>query len=634
MVYQTWRPAGAHEPRYVDPMCPLTPTHRLSRVHFDALAAGDGGPDAVTVLQSAQLSKRILQVHAVAEVARDREPGIFAAGAFDESLAALAAAHRRSQDAVAGVLLHPHVGTWAMHCLRRMHGTQPATVPLAADLGHLGAIVAAAALRAGHGCEMNVWLRDGTIMVPTFGLAQVGVHVGWGRARVGTEGHRLHIAAGGTSVTVPVDGPFPDSRWLPLHRLTSAANADAPRIEVFLDDIDPFRDVDEALFPTSRLDHLAVAGWQVLLDEAWDLLARHHRARAEAIATALRSLVPLEAGHGGWAEVSATSVEAFGAVTLTPPREALTLAATLVHEVQHAKLGGLLELVPLVAPASPREDTDLHFAPWRPDPRPLDGLFQGAYAYLGLTHFWADHRRLVDGAAARVAHFEFARWRDQVRQAVGVLQASGRLTEAGAAFVAGMRRSLRRWHGSPVPAELLALARDAAAWHWTIWRLRNVRLGPDRVAGWSDDWIASRPCRDSGRLLGTIRRSPRGMVSSPLLDLVYLRLRQPDHFRLSSALPVARAPAEGEVGASVADRLLVEGNYREAVPAYLVALEDAPDDLQLWAGLALALRHVRAPAARMLVARPEAVYAVHHEIRSRWDMVSDPLSLASWLATT
>ena len=44
------------------------------------------------------------------------------------------------------------------------------------------------------------------------------------------------------------------------------------------------------------------------------------------------------------------------------------LAVALVHEFQHSKLAALHRLVPLYD----RTDPARYFAPWRPDPRPMD----------------------------------------------------------------------------------------------------------------------------------------------------------------------------------------------------------------------------------------------------------------------
>src|SRR5581483_603165 len=62
-------------------------------------------------------------------------------------------------------------------------------------------------------------------------------------------------------------------------------------------------------------------------------------------------------------------------------------AVTLAHELQHLKLGALLDIVTLALP----DDGRRYYAPWRDDPRPLGGLLQGAYAYFGVSGFWRPH---------------------------------------------------------------------------------------------------------------------------------------------------------------------------------------------------------------------------------------------------
>jgi hypothetical protein len=213
--------------------------------------------------------------------------------------------------------------------------------------------------------------------------------------------------------------------------------------------------------------------------------------------------------------------------------------------------------------------------------------------------------------------------------AVEVLQASGRLTETGVAFVAGMRRSLKRWSGAPVPAEELALARDVASWKQAAWRLRNVEPDPARITAWADDWIAGMPCPQARQITSLVRAGGRQAESEPLVDLAYLRLRDSERFHRLRAVPERLAEEVAE--ASVADALLAGGEHTAAPAAYAAAIRAAPGDVRQWAGLALALRHRPAPAVRMLVARPEVVYALHREIRTTTGTTPDPLALATWV---
>ena len=130
-------------------------------------------------------------------------------------------------------------------------------------------------------------------------------------------------------------------------------------------------------------------------------------------------------------------------------------------------------MVPLTLP----DDGRRFYAPWREDPRPVSGLLQGAYAFLGVAGFWRRQSDLDDREAALA---EFARWRDAVRLVVNTLVMSGQLSHSGELFAAGMDRTLRRWEAEPVPAGALARARQAATEHRERWRRRNGEI-PLRV---------------------------------------------------------------------------------------------------------------------------------------------------------
>jgi HEXXH motif-containing protein len=59
-----------------------------------------------------------------------------------------------------------------------------------------------------------------------------------------------------------------------------------------------------------------------------------------------------------------------------------------VHENQHIKLSVLLDQMPVTHQSITLASGTCRSAPWRLDPRPVIGLLQGIYAYLGVTGFW------------------------------------------------------------------------------------------------------------------------------------------------------------------------------------------------------------------------------------------------------
>src|SRR5262249_27795039 len=137
------------------------------------------------------------------------------------------------------------------------------------------------------------------------------------------------------------DGPG----WRGLRTLSTTANG-LP-FHVVIDDIDPYRMPGTANIG-ARLTPAEIERWQAQLDQAWDLLVRHHREVADEVSAAIRVLTPLAAPPQG--QSSATSRETFGCVALSTPPDAVSFAVTLAHETQHAKLSALLDIVPLTKP--------------------------------------------------------------------------------------------------------------------------------------------------------------------------------------------------------------------------------------------------------------------------------------------
>jgi uncharacterized protein len=195
------------------------------------------------------------------------------------------------------------------------------------------------------------------------------------------------------------------------------------------------------------------------------VLERGHPGVAPEVAAAVSVIVPRSRPPSG--EVSTTSPETFGAIGMSLPPDPVTCAVTLAHEIQHLKLGALLDIVTLTLP----DDGRRYYAPWRDDPRPVRGLLQGAYAYLGVSGFWRRQRKLP--GARQQADVEYTRWRAATALAVGTLQSSGRLTSAGHEFVNEMARTLAPWQDEPVPIQAMTLARRAAGAHLARWQSVN-----------------------------------------------------------------------------------------------------------------------------------------------------------------
>jgi len=431
-------------------------SQQVSDRTFLTLAAGEGGAGAVAELRAAQRARNRLLVRSVAGGARSAgHPGAALAA---RAYGLLADLEGQAAAEVERLLRYPAVGTWAWRTylsLLNGGGTRH-------DPAQLGALAVVVAVRARVRCRVRLPARDGAIMLPSLGRltlpagAPAIVDV-----EVRPDGDGAELDAGGLRVRVdpPGDGPG----WQALRGWSVTSGFD-----LVIDDLDPYRWPVEGE-TESRLGRERFRAWRTHMDEAWRVLTAHHRRVAEEVSSAVSVLTPVKAPDRG--QNSASSREAFGAVAMSDPWHGLGLAATLAHEIQHAKLHALTEVIPLTLP----DDGRRYYAPWRDDPRPAYGLLQGSYAYLGVAEFWRRQHGFERDAEAFRARVELARWRRGAYEVTGTLLASGSLNERGEEFVTGMRRTLEECAAEPVDDLAEAQALREAQRHLDAWRRRNPR---------------------------------------------------------------------------------------------------------------------------------------------------------------
>ncbi|MEV7966422.1 FxsB family cyclophane-forming radical SAM/SPASM peptide maturase [Sphaerisporangium sp. NPDC088356] len=407
-------------------------THTLPEADLAALAAGYGGAEAVRRLDEGQQSLRRTLVASVG-----------GASTSVEAWRLLTLIDGEARPVLHAVLAHPYVRVWAVRCLTG--GT---------DDGHLAAIAAVAAIRAGVQASLRVPIRGGALHLPSLGRLEVGEAA---EATVETSEGRFTVHAEGRGLLVDLADPRRTPEWFPVRRLV------AGDWTVSLDDVDLYRDCHQ--WPAAaRLSDEEFDRWATMFAEAGELIVRDHPRYAPGLAAGLGVIMPLEPSADG-SEVSSTARNAFGAVAAALPSDAASLALLLIHEFQHVKLGAILDIHGLYDP----KDTKLYYAPWRKDPRPFEGLLQGTYAHLAVTDFWRVRRLIDEGAAAHRAAVQFARWRAQTAEAVDTLAASGVLTDSGRRFVDIMRQTVSPWLDEPVDAAAENEAGQAAAAHKRAW---------------------------------------------------------------------------------------------------------------------------------------------------------------------
>ncbi|MET8160239.1 FxsB family cyclophane-forming radical SAM/SPASM peptide maturase [Sphaerisporangium sp. NPDC005289] len=414
-------------------------THSLPSSVFIELAFGHGSAESIARLEEGQQSLRRTLLASV--------------GGASDSLDAwrlLTLIDSEARSVLDATLAHPYMRVWAMRCLKGD-----------IDDGHLSAFATVAAIRAGVRAVLRVPVRSGLLHLPSLGRLDVG---GATEATIETGERRFSVRTGGRGWFVDLDAPGDSPAWSPVRHLVTEG------LTVALDDVDLYRDCHQYP-PAERLDDRQFDRWATMFGEAWELIQRDHAVYAPALAAGLGTLIPL-APHPGGSEISSTARDAFGAVAVALPGNATSLALLLIHEFQHVKMGAILDIHSLYDP----KDTGLYYAPWRRDPRPLEGLLQGTYAHLAVTDFWRVRRLLDRDGAAHRAAVAFARWRALTVEAIGTLAGSGALTELGEQFIGIMRETVRPWLAEPVSAAAAREAREAAAAHKVEWS-RSVNAG-------------------------------------------------------------------------------------------------------------------------------------------------------------
>jgi uncharacterized protein len=445
MIDQVSGPGRAQVPFPAGGGSDALPRHALPPADFDGLASGIGGAAAVRRLRDAEQSvNRAVITRALAgqadvwrEIVRLDEAG---AGAIDE------------------VFAHPYARSWAA---RRLDA-RPVPEMIEAGDEYAAAIAVAGALRSGGSVSLVAEVKKGVVFLPTVGTLAVGGRArpvwittrpdGTAIVRVDDRDHRI-----GLTERLQNSGS-----WLPRRRLESAD------LTVWLEDSDPYRD-GCALPVTEHLRDDQVRRWRERFAQAVGYLADalpEHLAAMRAGLTTVTPLMPHPDGH----PMSATARHAFGAVSVALPADGPALAQLLVHEFQHTKLGALLDLFDLFDV----DDDGRYYAPWRDDPRPLEGLLQGSYAYLAVTDFWRVRRLTASGAEARIAQEQFARWRVQTSEAIDVMLRSGALTALGERFVRGMAEKASSWSAERVDPAAARAALDQARDHRAAWDRRGA----------------------------------------------------------------------------------------------------------------------------------------------------------------
>ena len=417
---------------------------RIPRASLEQLGRGHGDPAAVDQLKAGQRGLRRVLLGAVYHAA---PADLSARRAWNT----LTRADRSARAELGLVLGHPYMRTRAAHLLARTAAPdsgrgEPTGTASAVQVGALQrdvlvTLAAATAVRAGLPMDLRHRISSRDLYLPTLGRIVLPA-TGTAREIVLTSsGASMTFDAGGGAVVVLGTGADCGKaevsgvgvRWERTPRRTVEG------IDISLLDDDPYRDV----YP-HRAPPLASAadatGWWALLEPALALIRADYPAYWPGVAGVLTAVTPL-VHRDSRTQVSATSRDAFGVIGLAAPPDPETLALLILHEIQHAKLGAVLDLVDLYD----EEDDRLYRVPWREDPRPLEGLLQGTYAHLAVADFWRVRGGRTSGKQRLAAQRQYLYWRRATQQGTETLLRSGSLSQTGTEFTRHLRSTMAGW---------------------------------------------------------------------------------------------------------------------------------------------------------------------------------------------
>lgn len=432
----------------------------LDRKLFAALSTGGGGFAACHELATAERSKTMLMLRYMTALTEDTSHED--AACVRDAYRMLSRIHQSTPRAAERVLRQPAISAWAADTIRNLsNGSTDGAGP-----GRLAVIASAAAVRARYPYRASTLLANGIVIIPSLGHAIFSDMPDGEEATIVVTESNAIVCVAGKQVVIPASLEN-TSGWRALPELAVADGGVGFR--VVLDDVDPYRFAQQTVVG-GQLDTSDLKSWNAMLSAAWQILVRHHRPVAEELRTIIFALTPLKRLSPGIGR-SATAPDCFGCIALSEPRDGISLAMTLAHELQHAKLAAVLGLTDLLFPDSGGS----YYAAWRDDPRPAYGLLHGTYAYMGVTAFCRRQRLLMAKNEALPMHRDYVRWRQAVIDSVEVLSRSGQLTDLGRQFVDGMRETAACWREDEVPPAAVALARATAEMHRTRWI--SVHLG-------------------------------------------------------------------------------------------------------------------------------------------------------------
>lgn len=594
--------------------------HRLTEAELTAIAEGSYTETIIARLKAAQYSRNALLLETLRRsVHASDHPRI--SQVIESAIELLAEVQLNDPGVISSLLITPHFGFWAADCVFQLQQAaaqgQTLSPETQAALCHIAAFAAAAALLADHPFDLTLPVLDGELYLPGIGRLHIenAEELDYAHVRLDHDGceiaagaTRNHISARpGTTTTSSTVG------WTPAARMKASSRGLA--INLLIDSSDPFL---SRLGPTSpSLSERSLETWRSAIRRGWQTLVWHDKLLARTLSAGLTTLIPLRPTPEG-NQLSITSGWAWGAIALTLPADPVIFAETLIHEFQHLILAAVEDIIPL----TDSRGEELHYSPWRNDPRPTPNVLQGAYAFLGVTSFWNQQCTTGPSAARSRAEIAFALKRRNVMDALVTLSKSSELTRTGRLFLRVMHEHVSARLNEPVSQSTEKIALEIAAEHHLRWRITNLRPDIKAIDILAGTWLAS------PRTTPGLMEVPIQLHSSPgsgLVDRSYLF----GHPAGSSEAP--QLSIHDPDASSSGDLAFMHGDMCQARRTYLQRIAQAADP-DAWIGLILVLRRLGVMSDGWPVSqRIEVVMAVAERVRAITGRCPDAQELLLWI---
>jgi HEXXH motif-containing protein len=334
--------------------------------------------------------------------------------------------------------------------------------------------------------------------------------------------------------------------------------------------------------------------WVKSLSAAREIIDAHTPSR-ELITAFATTLVPLEPAHDD-KHLSVSLVEYPGVVYLAFSSEPLVLAEALVHEADHQWHYAIEQKLHLWRGARVGRPA-CYRSPWRPDPRPLDGLLLGASAFVSVGEMFVELALNGDDYAGSRSAFVLC----QSLDALSRVKAFGDLTDAGLGLMSWLElratealdrlksvQGFDRWHENA----RARINNGASTWetehgHPDYVALGCLPFGTSRFPGSSPTWPGG-ALEFSGVFIDLDKpHAPAALLEvDGLRDALYRMLRE-DYAETSP-----RVLARGQLAEEILrmEECWLRRDFDGCVKAAAAALRVRPQWVFLWWRLGAALR--------------------------------------------